>query len=396
MDRLESYLKNLGDRFRNLSLKKSLAYYLVIAIVGVMFCNVTTHLLCADWKLLVAKKYGLNPQQTYGSFFENGYIDDAKTQEEKGYNIIWLLQAAESSGILVYSLLAVILTSHIYYKNKLKEPLYLLQQEAACIAREDLSFACVYESKDEMGEICESFDRMRQQLVVNQKNHWDLMEDQRQLNAAFAHDLRTPLTVISGYIEMLMEYYPEGNIPQQKMQETLQMISKQVNRLKEFSDTMKRIHTFEQMQVRKKHQRLRRLYDKIYETVRGLQKLTGLQLVLSDKPEEAQLYCDEQLIIEVFDNLMSNALRYAKSRIDICMDKTEDKVLLYIRDDGRGFSDEELIKAARPYYSAEAKLEHYGLGLSICKMLCEKHGGNLKLSNSIHGGAISAAEFYYL
>ena len=52
-----------------------------------------------------------------------------------------------------------------------------------------------------MGRLCQSFEEMRQELVCNKENMWKLVDRQKELNAAFAHDLRTPLTVLKGYTD---------------------------------------------------------------------------------------------------------------------------------------------------------------------------------------------------
>lgn len=71
------------------------------------------------------------------------------------------------------------------------------------ISRNDLNFSIEYDSKDELGKLCNSFEIMRTTLAENFSDMWRQVEERRQLNAAFAHDLRTPLTVLKGYDEML-------------------------------------------------------------------------------------------------------------------------------------------------------------------------------------------------
>ncbi len=104
------------------------------------------------------------------------------------------------------------------------------------------------------------------------------------------------------------------------------------------------------------------------------------------------IMCDENLIQEVVDNLIINALRYVVSQIDIIINLEQDKLYLYIKDDGRGFSKELLDKGIRPYFTTSDG--HAGLGLTICRTLCKKHGGSLELMNSVQGGAIACAYFY--
>ena len=101
---------------------------------------------------------------------------------------------------------------------------------------------------------------------------------------------------------------------------------------------------------------------------------------------------DLDLINEVMENLLNNAYRFAKKRIDITITLQEKLLIIYVKDDGPGFSKKELLTATEPYYS-QNKNSHFGLGLTIAEALTQKHGGNLKIANSIDGGAIVSAVF---
>lgn len=92
------------------------------------------------------------------------------------------------------------------------------------------------------------------------------------------------------------------------------------------------------------------------------------------------------------------------------MEQREESLFLYVKDDGRGMTREELYRADSPYYSDKTRVSenqwqddgtgkakqdvHFGLGLTICKILCKKHGGSIGFSNSMEGGAIVCAEFF--
>ena len=91
----------------------------------------------------------------------------------------------------------------LFYRRRLRTPLGILEDSAAAIRGNDLDFRIAYDSRDEMGRLCQSFEEMRQELVCNKENMWKLVDRQKELNAAFAHDLRTPLTVLKGYTDFL-------------------------------------------------------------------------------------------------------------------------------------------------------------------------------------------------
>ena len=105
----------------------------------------------------------------------------------------------------------------------------------------DLDFRITYENRDEMGELCKEFERMREQLVKNNRKLWNALEEERILRAAIAHDIRSPLSVLEGYQEMLMEFLPDGTIDKEEAVEMLWESKKQIERMDAFVDTMQKL-----------------------------------------------------------------------------------------------------------------------------------------------------------
>ena len=113
---------------------------------------------------------------------------------------------------------------------------------------------------------------------------------------------------------------------------------------------------------------------------------------------DASIYMDDSLVMEVLENMLSNAIRYAGKQIEVMSDYDADsrEWILTVRDDGPGFSEEQMDKALKPYYKETedgGPDEHFGIGLHICRELCKKHGGTLNVANSIRGGAVVTASF---
>jgi len=96
--------------------------------------------------------------------------------------------------------------------------------------------------------------------------------------------------------------------------------------------------------------------------------------------------------MQVYENLLANAVRFAGSAISVSVSVKDRCFVMNVSDDGKGFTVEELSEAIKPFYksSDEISQEHFGMGLNICKILCEKHGGYLKLENS-NGASVTAA-----
>jgi signal transduction histidine kinase len=240
---------------------------------------------------------------------------------------------------------------------------------------------------------------MRKQLIENNQKMWDMMEEQKRLNAAFAHDLRTPLTVLRGYTDLLNQYVPEGKISEDKLISTLSMISGHVDRLENYCNTMKEIYSIEELPVKKQPVDIIELENKFREFIEIMNGKNGIHIKFMnsvfDQPEE--IFLDLLIVMEVFENLMSNALRYARKEIEVILSVSEDgeKLVLSVADDGKGFTKNDLIMAVKPYYTdnKEYKSGHFGIGLYICRILCEKHRGHLTLENRLQSGAVVTAVF---
>lgn len=105
----------------------------------------------------------------------------------------------QTYGVLLFSFAGCGIAVSLFYKNKLKRPIQELKMASQMIAEEDLDFHMAYENEDEMGMLCREFERMRGQLEENNRRLWQMIEDERVLRAAIAHDIRSPLAIMRGY-----------------------------------------------------------------------------------------------------------------------------------------------------------------------------------------------------
>lgn len=103
---------------------------------------------------------------------------------------------------------------------------------------------------------------------------------------------------------------------------------------------------------------------------------------------------DVDLIVEVAENLLANAFFYAKDKVTVNVVENGKMLELVFMDDGCGFS-EETAKLTKAFYHSNPQddLEHFGLGMYICRLYCEKHGGKLLTANLKDGGAVVKALF---
>lgn len=319
-------------------------------------------------------------------------------------NTEYYFSAADSSKIQTYEMLTwllppltylvcMFLASWIFYKIKLKKPLHILSTSAAQIANNNLDFVIAYDKTDEMGQLCSAFEKMRSTLETNNREMWRQMDDRKRLNAAFSHDLRTPLTVLEGHLNILQKYAPTGQLSADEVSETYCVMASQLSRLKKYVSSMNDLQRLEDIPISAKPVRAADLLEALKDTAEIV--CAGKQLIYQNEVYVETLVLDSEIVMQVFENLLSNAVRYAKTSVLIVCKVYGRIFSISVMDDGNGFDPAALKSATDPFYTTEKKddSQHFGLGLNICKILCLRHGGSITLNNRSSGGASVTATF---
>ena len=257
-----------------------------------------------------------------------------------------------------------------------------------------MDFQITYENKDEMGHLCSEFERMRLQLVRNNQQLWMTLEEEKILRAAIAHDIRSPLAVLKGYQEMLIEYFPDGTIDMDKAMEMLKASMVQIERMDTFVEAIQKLSSLDKRELLCEKITAAQIKSDIQLELDIAGRTSVKQCVLQVPVTEEVFLGDKEVILEVTENLLSNALRYAKERVEICVQVTDFELKISIKDDGSGFGEnvEEVTKAFHQQ-NVKDSLKHAGLGMYISRLYCEKHGGSLLLENNEKNGAEVTAVF---
>ena len=269
----------------------------------------------------------------------------------------------------------------IYYQKKLKIPIAQLQNGVEKIQEDNLDFHVEYNEDDELGELCCSMEKMRSELWQKQKALWESLEQRKLLNASVAHDIRTPITVLKGYLDYLEKMIPQDKLTEDMLLDTVSSMQGAVNRLEQYVDCVRDVEKIENIEIEKRPENVRRLLDEMRSNVKQLE--TNKEILISSNImtiDEVQL--DKVVFFRILENLLQNALRYAKKQVHISILQNKNFLILTVEDDGNGFAEKDLEKAATVFYSSDKEGQHFGIGLSICRILCEKHGGLLSISNN--------------
>ena len=298
-------------------------------------------------------------------------------------------------SIVLTILLAFLVDAWWFYRWKIKKPLAILHKAAQKIGQNDLDFHVETPSSDELGQLCRSFETMRASLEENNRALWNTVEERRRLNAAFAHDLRTPLTVLQGYSDLLLDALPSGDLSPEKTVDTVLTMQRSLTRLQRYVESMNSLQRLEDLEPQKSTVPFSTLCAQLEETGKILRKEQGFHFASQGKWD---VFLDSELLFQVYENLLSNAGRYAKGNIWVTAEREGTTLSLTVADDGPGFPPAALKRAAEPYYRADRSPNpegelHFGLGLYLCRVLCQKHGGSLEIGNAPEGGARITARF---
>lgn len=379
---------------RNLSLRKSLVLYIAAFVVLALALSVMTASLC-DSKInaikasypIYGEKYYLTNEQ--GQRLGDGVLisNTPIPYSEHDEHIITFLEVFPIIAAPLYSALCIIAAVSLFYRNRLKKPLAELHTASEKISDNDLDFAIEYDKDDELGRLCRSFEIMRATLAKNFSEIWRQVEERKTLNSAFAHDLRTPLTVLKGHNEMLQA----SDNP--RTRETAVTMGRHISRMEAYISSMSNLRRLEDAQPEYKTVLLQPFLSALYENMEIICKQNGKRLCLQNSVPASQLWLsvDTDFVTQVSNNLAANAVRYAHDTITLSFSVRDNGLLLSVADDGKGFDKNTLHKAASPYFTEETdRTEHFGLGLYICQLLCEHHGGCLRIENAPVGAKVTA------
>lgn len=286
-----------------------------------------------------------------------------------------------------------------FYRLHVAAPLDELGASASRIAARDLDFSIERVCGSELGRLSETMEDMRASLLESQRELWRTAEERRRLNAAFAHDLRTPVTVLKGTLEMARMRAARGQAVDAS---TLDALSQQVERLERYASAMGGLTKLDERPVKRRACTAAEAGCRIATHAAAVVQARGeeLQLVVHNRCRDAaesagaaELSIDMPLVEEVLDNLLGNACCHARARVEVEVRAEAGELTVCVEDDGPGFSPEALRRGCDPFFSESKSAEHFGLGLNVSQVLCGLHGGSLELGEAPGGGAQVRASF---
>ncbi len=273
------------------------------------------------------------------------------------------------------------------FGKKLTRKMSSLQHATEKIQSQDLEFTVQSSGVLEIDHVLESLDQMKNALKSSLEKQWDLEQARREQMSALAHDIKTPLTVAHGNVDLLSE---TDQTKEQK--EYTAYLLESVCQMEQYIKSLIEISTAELgYSLNIEPTDSKSFMDCILKqmTALGAVKKVTVHCETHDLPTSFDI--DSNLLQRAILNIVSNAVEFSpeNGKIDFIADATQNHIRFCATDCGKGFSTDDLKQATQQFYMGDKSRSsntHYGMGLFIAKSIAAQHNGTLVIANSTETG----------
>ena len=311
--------------------------------------------------------------------------EETRDKAEKTANETVDAQRTAAGSLAIALLLATLIA--LWLTRSISHPVHDLEKGMKAVADGDFTHRLPMETrKDEFGRLAESYQRMTSQLA-------ELDKLKAEFVSVASHELKTPINVIVGYLELLQEnIYGELNPKQREICATLgkqaQTLTRLVKRLLDISRFEAGGGKLERRQV--DLDRFLHTFESSFQVLALQREITFRVIRGDDLP--AHVLWDEDRINEVLGNLLSNAFKFTDrgGSVELAVEGLDNEVAITVRDSGAGIAPEQLPRIFEKFYQAnnqaQSSARGTGLGLAIAREIVEAHGGTISVDSSMGVG----------
>jgi len=297
-------------------------------------------------------------------------------------------QVAQVLALSIPAVLVVAAGGGYWLAGRALQPIDRITRTAADISERDLSRRIEMNlPDDELGRLARTFNAMLERLE-------GAFERQRRFTADAAHELRTPLALMRGQIDLALA---RDDLSASE-QETLTTLASDVDRLSRLTSALLTLARGDAygLELEREPVELADLLDLVAEQYAPLAAERGVRVEVNAQP--VSLLADSDRLIQVLVNLMDNALRHAPdgSTIELGCQRADGWARFWVADQGPGIPPEHLPHIFERFYRVDPGRDRErggtGLGLAISKMIIEAHGGRIEVERSAPGDTRIACE----
>ena len=279
--------------------------------------------------------------------------------------------------VLVFAFLAIYVMT-----AQMTRPLRMMADAAREMEQGNFLKRIPVDRQDEIGQLAEAFNKMSVSLA-------SLEQMRRSFISSVSHELKTPMTTISGFIDGVLD----GTIPPEQQDRYLRIVSDETRRLSRLVNSMLQLSRLEQDRV-ELHPSSFNITEVILQVFFSFETRVEdkrLNIQGLDEAGKIMLCADRDLIYQVIYNLVENAIKFTPEEGTIRIGVSESKhgkVHVYIQNSGQGLTQQELSHIFERFYKTDRSRSEdksgMGFGLYIVKMIVALHGGSITAS-SVYG-----------
>lgn len=271
----------------------------------------------------------------------------------------------------------------------LTRPIRLLTQATGKMAEGEYSYRAAQISHDEMGQLTADFNYMADTLEQNINNLENEVRAREDFIAAFSHELKTPLTAIIGYADMLRS----RKLDEEKHFLCASYIYTEGKRLETMALRLLDIIVTRREEIERKNANVTGIFAYLQEIYGDKEKTEDSKVKVDILWEKGEFYADEDLLKTVLINLIDNAIKASEAgqTVEVSGSRRENGYYFQVRDEGIGIPEEECHKITEAFYMVDkSRSRAYngaGLGLALCTSILELHHSRLKIESTLGKGS---------
>ena len=362
-------------------IKRQFVYTLIGIIVASIFSSILFNF-CLEFIFIGTVFNSEASREIVGNFYE--FFKLKAIYNESSLNSNWIFNFITYVSPYIFIALYSVIFSKIYIKKIDKSP-----QKIDTFENQDINLDINYEDIDEPNKIAESFEKMRVNLKDAFNTQLKSEKEKQDIIQSLSHDLRSPLTLIKGHVELLQSGAYKN---EERLKRYLNVIEKSTNRAVALVDDLNVLSKIDDSDfiLDKKKVLLDDFINEKFEDYKTLANEKHLNFCVNVDSElnDAVVYIDKSQISRVIDNIITNSFRYVDEggsiEVDISQNE-QDKVVFKIKDSGAGFRKEDLPNVFNRFYKGDKSRANSngnsGLGLYICKKIIDKHSGEIRVFN---------------
>lgn len=285
--------------------------------------------------------------------------------------------------IVVYIYIIIVLSVVIFrFISKYIDDINQVYNSLDLILKEDNE---TIKLPNEVSEFAEKLNDIKYNYIASKNSERDAQQKKNDLIMYMAHDLKTPLTSIIGYLTLLSE---EKDISKESQEKYIKIALDKSLRVEELTNQFFDITRYDlhSMPINKKEINISYLLEQLVDECYPMLEKNDLKCNL-DIPDKVMYLGDGDKLARAFDNLLKNAINYSYkgTTIEIKLEQIEDKIKITFKNKGDKIPEYKLDKIFEKFYrgddSRTSSTGGAGLGLAITKEIIELHGGTISVKN---------------